>query len=386
MDDRLSVRLTSTSPIPLDAEFTCAAGEVLALVGPSGSGKSTILRCIAGLSRPAQGAVVAAGETWFDSKAGIDLAPQRRAAGMVFQNYALFPHMSALANVAAAVPHATAAARVTRARDLLALVHLAGLEERRPGQLSGGQQQRVAIARALARAPKVLLLDEPFAAVDQVTRRKLQRELVLLRRNVRMPIVLVTHDLEEAAMLADKMCILHHGRTLQTAPPAQLVARPASPLVARLMDIRNVFEGEIEVHKPEEDTTILRWGSALLEAAHAPAFNPGDKVTWVVPSGDIILHRRDRPSRGEHENPVAGTVEEFVVMGETANISMRVDAARDSLLVLSVPLHVARRNGVGAGERIKVSLLKGGVHCMPWESATDEAAALELHRRVVVTR
>jgi molybdate transport system ATP-binding protein len=136
------------------------------------------------------------------------------------------------------------------------------------------------------------------------------------------------------------------------------------------MDIRNVFEGLVETHKPEVDTTILRWGGVVLEAVHAPAFSPGDKVTWVVPPGDIILHRRDRPSRGEHENPIAGSIEEFVVLGETVNVSMRVDAANDSLLVLSVPLHVARRNGLGAGERIKVSLLKSGLHCMPWEPAT----------------
>ncbi len=367
MADGLSARLRNETPIPLDVELTCAPGEVLALVGPSGAGKSTVLRCIAGLNRPRHGRIVTDGQIWLDTDKAIDLAPQSRAVGIVFQNYALFPHMSALANVAAAVPRGGAGMPEERARRLLELVHLAGLEERRPGELSGGQQQRVALARALARAPKVLLLDEPFAAVDQVTRRKLQRELVLLRRAVHVPIVLVTHDLEEAAMLADRLSILHHGRTLQTAPATEIMARPATALVARLLDLRNVFEGQIEGHLPDRSATMLRWGGYLLEAAYAPQFAEGAKVAWAIPSSDVILHRRDRPSRGERENPLAGQIEEMIALGETASITMRVEHTGGASLTLGVPLHVARRNGLAHGGAIGVSLLKTGIHCMPWE-------------------
>jgi len=367
MGNGLYARLRNETPIPLDAEVTCAPGEVLALVGPSGAGKSTILRCIAGLYRPRHGRILADGQVWLDTNESIDLAPQSRAVGIVFQNYALFPHMSALANVAAAVPRGSARSPEDRARHLLELVHLAGLEDRRPGELSGGQQQRVAIARALAREPKVLLLDEPFAAVDQVTRRKLQRELVLLRRDVQVPIVLVTHDLEEAAMLADRMSILHHGRMLQTASATEIMARPATALVARLLDLRNVFEGQIERHLPDRGTTLLRWGGHLLEAAYAPQFAEGAKVNWVIPSGDVILHRHDRPSRGERENPLVGRIEEMIALGETASITMRVDRTGDAFLTLAVPLHVARRNALVQGGAISVSLLKTGIHCMPHE-------------------
>jgi molybdate transport system ATP-binding protein len=160
----LAVSLRQSAPIPLAARFDCEGGELLALVGPSGSGKTTILRCIAGLNHPGAGAVSCAGEVWLDTAKRISLAPQRRSVGIVFQHYALFPHMSALKNVEAAMAHVGAGERAARARDLLQLVHLSGLEGRRPRELSGGQQQRVALARALARDPAVLLLDEPFSA------------------------------------------------------------------------------------------------------------------------------------------------------------------------------------------------------------------------------
>ncbi|HET7135511.1 MAG TPA: ATP-binding cassette domain-containing protein, partial [Casimicrobiaceae bacterium] len=194
MDDgRLAVAVSQQSPIPLEASFDCGPGELLALTGPSGSGKSTLLRCIAGIDRSAHGTIACAGRVWLDSVRGVNLSPQARNVGIVFQHYALFPHLTALGNVIAALGHRPRAARAGRARELLASVHLAGLEHRRPAELSGGQQQRVAMARALARDPLALLLDEPFAAVDRVTRQKLYRELAQLRSTLRMPIVLVTH-------------------------------------------------------------------------------------------------------------------------------------------------------------------------------------------------
>ncbi len=375
MADGLAVWLRQRSPIPLDANLHCAPGEILALVGPSGSGKSTILRCIAGLRRTASGRIAVDGSTWFDADSGVDLPAHRRRAGFVFQTYALFPHMPALDNVAAALGHLPARGRAARARQLLESVHLAGLETRRPAELSGGQQQRVAVARALAREPDVLLLDEPFSAVDQVTRRKLYRELAELRRELRMPVVLVTHDLEEAALLADRMCILHHGRTLQTAPPSELLARPADVLVARLVDLKNIYEGMVLEHRPHAGFTMLRALGTTLEARPQPGFAPGARVNWVVPEGSVILHRRDRPSRGEHENPVAGIVSEFVALGENASVRIAPDAAPDQLIAMSIPSHVARRNGIAAGMRVTVSLLADSIHLMPWQDATAPSAA-----------
>jgi molybdate transport system ATP-binding protein len=365
----LRVRLAQRAPIPLDAVLDCAPGETHALVGPSGSGKTTLLRCIAGLHGAAEGRIQCGGAVWYDAEARIDLTPQQRSAGLVFQHYALFPHLSALANVRAALGHVPAAARDARARELLARVHLTGLESRKPAQLSGGQQQRVAVARALARDPQVLLLDEPFSAVDRVTRQKLYRELSELRRTLALPIVLVTHDLDEAAMLSDRMTILHRGRTLQTGTPREVMTRPADPLVARLVDMRNVFEARVAT--TAAGTTGVAWNGTLLEVAGAPAFAEGARICWGIPVSGVLLHRRDRPSRGEHENPVDGTVAECLEIGEDMHLGMRIDGA-PALLWLKVPTHVAMRNRVAVGEAIRVSLLAGAIHLMPWRDLTRD--------------
>lgn len=224
MSEGLSIRIAQTRPFPLEVEMAVGAGELVAVVGPSGGGKTTLLRAIAGLHRPAVGRISSGGEVWLDTDAGVALAPQQRSVGLVFQSYALFPHMSALANVTAALGHLPRAARPDRARTLLAQVHLEGLEQRRPAALSGGQQQRVALARALAREPEALLLDEPFSAVDRRTRRALQAEIEGLRGRIQAAIVLVTHDLDEAMGLADRIVVLDQGRVLMTGTPAEVAA------------------------------------------------------------------------------------------------------------------------------------------------------------------
>jgi molybdate transport system ATP-binding protein len=361
----LAVELRQERPIPLAVELDCARGEVLALVGPSGSGKSTILRTIAGIYTPERGRIAAGGETWLDTAGGIRRPARERSVGFVFQHYALFPHLSALDNVIQAMGHLPAAERAPRARVLLERTNLAGLEARRPQQLSGGQQQRVAVARALARDPKVLLLDEPFSAVDQVTREKLYEELATLRRDLNVPIVLVTHALAEASMLADRMCILHHGTTLQADTPAAVARHPASPLVARLVGLKNIFEAEVVAHDAERRLTLIRWLDATLEAEYAPGFAAGSRVAWSIPPSYIVLHRRDRPSRGERENPVEGEIVRCVPMGEMTAIALRVVHGQRSDLFFSVPTHVATRNGVAQGEMARVSLLADGIHLMP---------------------
>ena len=360
----LRVCLRQEHPIALDVAFECGAGELLALVGPSGSGKTTVLRCIAGLATPRDGEVTCNGETWLDVRAGTTASPQQRRVGLVFQHYALFPHLDALANVASAMSHQPRRERTARARALLARVNMDGLEARRPSELSGGQRQRVALARALARDPRALLLDEPFSAVDQLTRRRLRLELAQLRRQIRSPMVLVTHDLDEAQLLGDRISVLHHGRTLQTGEVREVLHQPASALVARLLDQRNVFAGVVSRHDDRKGKTWLDWAGHAIECALAARFAPGDRVDWMVPESHVVMHRRERPSRGERENPVRGVARDVVILGGDARVTLDVHGA-DTPLTFEVSAHVAARNRVEAGAEVTVSLLADGIHLMP---------------------
>jgi molybdate transport system ATP-binding protein len=373
----LSVMVEQSGPIPLAARFSCAPGEVLALVGPSGSGKTTVLRIIAGVYRPHRGQVRLDGTTWLDTEAGICLSPHRRPAGMVFQSYALFPHMTAIENLMAAMDHVAKDARRKKAVDLLALVRLAGLEDRRPAELSGGQQQRVAVARALAREPRVLLLDEPFSAVDKATREKLYRELALLRQEFSIPLVLVTHDIDEALMLADRLCLLHHGRSLQQGQPLDVVQHPVSIEAARLIGHRNIFFADIKGHDPARRLSLLRWNGRVLEAALAENFAAGARVAWLIPPSKVVLHRRDRPSRGEAENPVSGVIAEHLILGDMTLNILNVDGNPDWGVSFHVPRHVAERNRLGVGETASVSLLADAIHVMPAEESSWNGRPLE---------
>ena len=238
-----------------------------------------------------------------------------------------------------------------------------GLGERYPHQLSGGQQQRVAVARALARDPEVLLLDEPFSAVDKQTRKKLLRELAVLKKQFSIPVVLVTHDLEEARMLADQLCVIHHGSTLQIDTPETIMSRPVSALVARLVGLENVFGGTIVRHDEERGITSFQWHDFLFETAYRPDWRPGTEIDWVIPPENLILHRRDRPSKGERENPVSGTIKEFIPLGETATVSIALNGCPD-VISMTVPTHTARRNNLDNGGEVSVSLLAEGIHIM----------------------
>ncbi|MGZ4338880.1 MAG: sulfate/molybdate ABC transporter ATP-binding protein [Gaiellaceae bacterium] len=221
--------LTADLRTPLrtfDVELTLAVEGTVALVGPSGAGKSTVLRALAGLARPAAGRIALGGEIWFDADAGIWRRPEERPVGVVFQHYALFPHLSVRQNVAFGARGDV--------EPLLERFGIATLASARPASLSGGEQQRVALARALAREPRALLLDEPLSALDAHTRSAIRTELREVLRSAGLPALVVTHDFEDAAALADVVGVVVEGRLRQLAPPAELVARPADAFVGSL--------------------------------------------------------------------------------------------------------------------------------------------------------
>ncbi|MCC5963370.1 MAG: molybdenum ABC transporter ATP-binding protein [Rhodobacteraceae bacterium] len=301
----LEVSAQASAPIPLDVAFRVAPGELLALVGHSGSGKTTLLRMIAGLWTPTQARVAVNGKTWLDTRARVNLAPHRRRVGLVFQNYALFPHMSAAQNVMAAMDKPDPA----EAGRILDLVNLKDLGARHPAQLSGGQQQRVAVARALARRPQALLLDEPFSAVDRATREKLYAEIIALRAHLNMPVVLVTHDVSEAQLLADRMLVIESGRVLSQGTVAEVMADATALRAMGIRELAALLPATVAEHLPDGLTRLdTPSGPLFLPRVASP---PGTRVRVRIMAHEVIV-ARTRPEGLSAQNILAGTVAQIV--------------------------------------------------------------------------
>jgi molybdate transport system ATP-binding protein len=317
----------------LNVQFDCAPGELVALVGPSGSGKTSVLRAIAGLLKTTtlQGRITVGNTVWFDasanSKASIKLSPQERRVGLVFQNYALFPHLSALKNIAIVAENTVTNDELVHKNSVVKSIFnrlgLTGLEHRLPSELSGGQQQRVALARALARNPAVLLLDEPFSAVDAPSRTSLYRELANLRHSVSTPMVLVTHDLQEARRLADRVVILDAGNTLQSGTPEQVFSRPRNARVAELVGIQNHFKGRFYKSKPAEqaDWGQLDWQGCQLTVVDKNKLVDGAHVTWVLAAEHLDITSAPTITSCEQSlppNTLRCQILEVLSLGETS--------------------------------------------------------------------
>ncbi len=237
----LEVQIKKRFPgFQLDARFECG-GETLALLGASGSGKTLTLNCIAGVARPDEGRIVLDGRVLFDSQKRVNLSPQERGVGLLFQSYALFPNMTAEQNILCGLSRIRD--RRERARRLDGLVEklrLGGLEKRYPSQLSGGQQQRVALARLLGSEPGLLMLDEPFSALDEALKWQLEQELLEMLEEIRTPVLYITHDMREVRRLCDRACVLDAGRTQPAETPAAILERPRTMAAALLGGCENV--------------------------------------------------------------------------------------------------------------------------------------------------
>jgi molybdate transport system ATP-binding protein len=245
---------------------------VTVLFGPSGSGKTSVLRALAGLDRPDDGRIGFDGETWLDTERGIDLAPQRRGVGLLFQDGALFPHLSVAANLAFGLHRLPRGARQARVAELAERFGLGGLLARRPTQLSGGERQRVALVRALAPSPRLLLLDEPLAALDAPAREALRGELRLLLEGAGVPAVVVTHDRIEALALGDRLAVLVDGAVRQLGAVDEVFSAPVDAEVARVVGTENVFPARLV--RREGGLVVVRIGG-----------DPGAELVGVDPGG-----------------------------------------------------------------------------------------------------
>jgi molybdate transport system ATP-binding protein len=287
----LSVRVRQATPFEMDVAFDAPPGRITALFGPSGSGKTTLLRVIAGLQAADEVRISCDNDTWTDTPRGLSLPPHRRPVGFLFQEYALFPHMTIRQQLALTLAHRPTAGRVERVAELIAMMRLDGLGDRRPATLSGGQQQRAALARALARDPRVLLLDEPFAAVDWNLRESLRHELVALQRSLSLTTVLVTHDFEDVAKLASHLVVLEHGGVKAAGSVHDLTARNVVPGVASRRDPAVALDAQVVAQDTARQLTVLRAGDMRLEVPTIDAA-VGATVRIQIAAREVILARR----------------------------------------------------------------------------------------------
>jgi molybdate transport system ATP-binding protein len=300
----------------LDLVLEVAPGECLALVGPSGAGKSTALRAIAGLVSPERGRVTTGDAVWFDRDAGVDVAPERRSCGYLFQDYALFPHLSAWRNVAFGLAGAPRAERRARAVRALASFGVEDLADAPPGELSGGERQRVALARALAREPEVLLLDEPLAALDSRTAASAAHELAAVVGGSRGPAVIVTHDFAEAALLASRVGVIDRGRIVQLGTAAELSARPASAFVANFTGATVLFG---TARTSASGTTVVELDGGGTVASTEPA--TGDVGVAVYP-WEVTIEPAGTAVHGSALNRLEAEVTSVTEVGSRVRVGL----------------------------------------------------------------
>ena len=374
MSARLDVRLHKELPgFTLDVAWSAGDG-VAVLFGPSGAGKSLTLQCLAGLLRPDAGRITVDREVLFDSESGVNLPPQRRRVGYVFQGFALFPHLTVAENIAFGLRDRPRVEREERAAEVLTRLGLGALAHRHPGELSGGQRQRVALGRALAPDPALLLLDEPLSALDLPLRRALRDELRAVLTQWGKAAVVVTHDVTEAYRLGDHIVVYEEGRVIQSAPRAELLWQPASQAVARIMGLANVVQGT--VLKATPDRIQLRWRGQILEAVNSPLHSylpaPDSPLAFFIRPEYVRLIRKDRGLADpmHHMNVMRGHIVREADFGTTWTLYIRLDepgepAQGDFDLEVEVPHLVYEILEIERDRQWDFSIHRGSIHVLP---------------------
>ncbi|MCH8885891.1 MAG: ABC transporter ATP-binding protein [SAR324 cluster bacterium] len=343
------------------------ADEWLVLLAPSGAGKSLLLNLISGLTRADGGFVRLDGETLYDHGLGINLPIRRRRIGYLFQDYALFPHLTVEQNIAFGLPPGQP--RDAAVRHWMGFFQLAGREKSYPGELSGGQQQRVALARTLASQPRLLLLDEPFSALDRRIREMLYREVGQLKKQLSLPVILVTHDFVEAQLLGDRVSVLQDGRVLESGPKDLIFAHPQRHETARFLGIGNVLPATVSVGGGadsaadpmgeggigKDETVTVRLGGLSFLVRSERRFANGEAVFLCIYSADVrlLLDNTRRP------NAVVATVLRIHPQEGTNRLTMGLhDAGGGTAVELEtlVDDYVLSRHGIGTGQTITLWL------------------------------
>lgn len=332
------------------AGFTCTV-----LLGPSGSGKTTNLRCLAGLERPESGIIRFGSETWCDAERGLFRSAQERQIGFVFQDYALFPHLTVAENIAYGLRNLPRAARDSRVAETLDRLSLRGLEGRFPRQISGGQQQRVALARSLVRKPKLLLLDEPLSALDPQLREQTRRELRKTLQAFDVPMVVVTHNRLEALALADRVVLLDEGRILQEGPTAAVFAQPTNATAARIVGVETV--AAVQVLGPDGPWTRIRIAGVEL-LAKPPAISL-DTACACIRAQDVVISVNSE-SEQSGTNRLRGRI--LAITDEGAVLRLDLDCGFRLAGALTRPIGAA---SLCTGDQVTVTIDPSAIQLVP---------------------
>ena len=364
--ETLQVRLRKkvSHSFELDVDFSLQPG-ITILFGASGAGKTTLLDCIAGLTRPDSGNIRVASRTLFDSGNGVDLPVMRRNIGYVFQDLALFPHLSVESNVAYGISRLPALERKQRVARSLDAMGISALGQRRPSQLSGGERQRVALARSLVTEPSILLLDEPLAGLDWPVRTRIAEDLRRSIQDLPVPVVYVTHSRDEVFMLGDDLLVLERGRVTAQGTPHGVLSAPRGETVAQLAGFENIFDAVVTSVHEERGTMTCRVGSLRFEAAQVEMETPlvraqvGSNLRVGISAGDVLLAT----------SPPAGLSARNILPGKILSLSRRdviVVAEVDCGIQLSVHLTLSARDSLSlaAGRQVWVIVKTHSCHLL----------------------
>jgi molybdate transport system ATP-binding protein len=340
--------------------------ELVALFGPSGSGKSLTLQAIAGTVSPDAGRIALDHQPLYDSAQHYNMPSQQRRVGYVPQHYALFPHLSVAQNIAFGLSRAPRRVRARRVAELLELFGMQGFEHRLPRQLSGGQQQRVALARALAVQPRLLLLDEPFTALDGVLRDTLRQELAQVHARWGITVLLVTHDLADVFALGQRVIVYDSGRIIQQGTRDEVFFHPTSRRVAEFVRTGNILSAVVE--RLESETLWVRWQGHTL-ATPLQSLSPGTPVYLCIRPTQVLIVRPERLSTRQRENLLSGTIVRETMQAEAYTLYFRLEHSRAAYdLEISLPGYVYHRLCLDTDKRLMVELSRQALHVIPYQT------------------